>query len=110
MSGHEGGDTPVPDLVGDRMTNGMRPGVLQDGASLIHLTALDVGARRHHEQQRQQPDVRWGAADRVHRQSEAAEGLERLSPIGQVLAPRPLDEGRQRPVGIGMGPANPFQP
>ena len=110
MSGHEGGDAPVPDLVGDRMANRMRVGVLQDGARLIHLTALDVGARRAHVQQRQQPDVRWGAADRVHRQPEPADRLERLSPIRQVLAPRPLDERGQRTVGVGMGLANPFQP
>jgi hypothetical protein len=92
------------------MTDRMQMGVLQHGASLIDLTALDVGSGRPHEQQRQQPDVRWGAADRVQRQSEPADRLEWLSPIRQMFAPRALDEPGQRTVGVGMGLANPFQP
>ena len=109
--GHEGRDAPVPDLIGDRVADGMGMGVLQDGPRLVHLSALDVGPGRDHVHERQEPDVRWCSPDGVHRQHTGGglRAVARGSPGARSTRPRSAPSAaRRRRDGPGeRAPATP---
>ena len=77
----------------------------------VELAGLDVGAgRRRRRAAASRPRFGRIAADRIHRDAQAAERLQWLPAVLVVLAPRALDERGELAVGIGVGPANPLQP
>ena len=66
----------------------------------FELARLHMGPRRGDVQQRQQPEVRRSPAERLARARHPAQRLDGLTPVLVVLAPRRLDQRRERPVGI----------